>query len=245
MCTVATITAQTLIGSGTGTLTCAAGGCGGYSIISTDTPCTDFSVSTDFSSGERYDNRVLNIGQTYILSYWNNAWFSVAIGGGSDWQMTSKIDLSFRPDGKLNTSPITTTLPIIYKQVNVQHVHVVHMADGDTTDTLRCRWSTATANTNGFNECRSICAPSLPGIPTLIQNNCTLVFTLTTINYYAVALQIEDYYTSSSSTPMSSVPIQFLFYSRPSPGGSCSTAPTIIGMRPNLACIGVPIGELI
>ena len=97
MCTTATISAQTIIGSGTGTLTCAVGGCGGYSTISTDTPCTDFSVSTDFSSGERYDTRVLTLNQIYILSYWNNAWFSLAIGGGSDWQMTGKINLIVRP----------------------------------------------------------------------------------------------------------------------------------------------------
>ena len=235
MCTAATIASQTIIGSGTGSLTCPVGtGCAGYTTLTTDTPCTDFSVSTDFSSGERYDTLSLTINRTYVLSYWNNAWFSLAIGGGSDWQMTGKIDLTIRPDGKLNTSPVTSTLPIIYKQVGIQHVHIVQMADADATDTLKCRWSTASSNNNGYNECRSVCAPSLPPTPTLIPENCTLVFTLTAANYYAVALQIEDFYTSSSSTPMSSVPIQFLFYGRPSPGGSCSTAPSIIGVRPNL-----------
>ncbi|CAF4996724.1 unnamed protein product [Rotaria sp. Silwood1] len=61
-------------------------------------------------------------------------------------------------------------------------------------------------------------------------------------DYYAVALQIEDYYTSTSPTPMSSVPIQFLFYGTIAPLG-CSTPPSIIGVRPNLACIGTPIGR--
>ena len=234
MCDVTMIASQTIIGSGTGSLNCYVGSCLSFSSISTDTPCTDFSPGTDFSSGERYDVQPLNIGQTYVVGFWSTAWFGLAIGGGSDWQMTGKIDLTVRADGKLNTSPVTSTLPIIYKQVSVQHVHIVQMADADATDTLKCRWSTASGNTNSFDECRSVCAPSLPPTPTLIRDNCTLVFTLTTTNYYAVALQIEDFYTSSSTTPMSSVPIQFLFYGRPSPGGSCSTAPSIIGVRPNL-----------
>ena len=142
---------------------------------------------------------------------------------------------------------MTSTLPIIYKEVNVQHVHIVQMADADSTDTLKCRWSTDpyyTANSNNYDECGSVCAPSLPTGYVLMSNNCTLKFTLTTANYYAVALQIEDFYTSSATTPMSSVPIQFLFYGRPNPGGSCSSPPSIIGVRPNLACLGVPIGRL-
>ena len=46
---------------------------------------------------------------------------------------------------------------------------------------------------------------------------------LPSTTYYAVALQIEDYYDSTSTTPMSSVPIQFLFFGRSAPSG-CSTA---------------------
>lgn len=72
-------------------------------------------------------------------------------------------------------------------------------------------------------------------MPVLIGSNCTLVFTLASSQvgqYFAVALQIEDFYASSSTTPMSSVPIQFLFYAVAAPG-SCSVRPTIIGVRPN------------
>ena len=235
MCDSTTISSQTYIGTGTGSLNCPTGtGCGSFGSLTTDIPCTDYSNGTDCSSGERYDTQVLNINQTYTLSFWSSAWFTLAMGGGGDWQMTGRIDLTVRSDGKLNTSPVTSTLPIIYKETNVQHTHIVQMADADTSDTLKCRWSTSSGNINGFDECRSVCAPSLPGSPVLHRNNCTLVFTLTSASYYAVALQIEDFYTSSSSNPMSSVPIQFLFYGRPNPGGSCATAPLIIGVRPNL-----------
>ena len=236
MCTAATIASQTIIGSGTGSLACYVGSCGSFSSISSDVPCTDFSAGTDFSSGERYDIRTLTIGQSYIVGFFGGAWYALAIGGGGNWQATGKINLAVRPDGKINTSPVTSTLPIIYREINVQHVHVVQMADADATDTLRCRWSTdnTPANNNGYDECATVCAPSLPGTPVLYADNCTLVYTLTVANYYAVALQIEDFYTASASVPMSSVPIQFLFYGRPNPGGSCTTAPSIIGVRPNL-----------
>ena len=233
MCNAAMIAAQVLIGAGTGTLNCYVGSCGSLTSINADVYCTDFSVSTDCSSGERYDTRILPIGQSYTVSYYTSSWLLLAIGGAGDIQVTGKINLAIRPDGQLNTSPTSVTLPVIYKQISIQHVHVVQMADADATDTLKCRWSTSSGNTNGYNECGSVCSPSLPTGYTLYTNNCTLVFILTTANYYAVALQIEDYYTSSSSTPMSSVPIQFLFYGRSSPGG-CSTPPSIIGNRPNL-----------
>ena len=242
MCTPASIASQTLIGSSTGFLKCYPTPCTSFTQIVSDVPCTDFSAGTDFSSGERYDTRLLNLSRTYVVGFDGSAWFSLAMGGGGDWQMTGKIGLAVRPDGIINTSPVTSTLPIIYKQINIQHVHIVQMSDADSTDTLRCRWSTTATNFNNYDECGTVCAPSLPAGYSLFGNNCTLVFTLTTTSYYAVALQIEDFYTSSATTPMSSVPIQFLFYGRPGLGSACSTPPTIIGVRPNLACIGTPIG---
>ena len=233
-CTTATIASQAVIGSGTGWLRCYAGSCGSFTSISSDVACTDLSIGTDFSSGERFDLQTLTLGQSYTVGYYGFAWYALAIGGSGAWQVTGKIDLTVRPDGIINTSPVTSTLPIIYRQINVQHVHIVQMADADSTDTLRCRWSTdnSPSNTNSYDECGSVCAPSLPTY-TLHSDNCTLVFTLTSTTYYAVALQIEDYYNSTSTIPMSSVPIQFLFYGRSAPSG-CSTPPSIIGVRPNL-----------
>ena len=110
------------------------------------------------------------------------------------------------------------------------------MSDNDGTDILKCRWSNSNSGTN-YNrrdECEDACL-ALNGFSTLYEENCTLVFTLPNTRigwYYVVALQIEDYFSSSYTTPMSSVPIQFLFYAY-SPSGSCSTRPQIIGERPN------------
>ncbi len=238
MCTDTMISSQGYIGTNTGSLSCFTGGsCGSFPSISADVICTDYSVNKVYSMGEHYDTFTLPLGGTFIIGFFSNAWLQLAIGGSGNWQVTNKIQLTVRPDGVINTSPVTTTLPVIYQTINVQHVHVVQMADADSTDTLRCRWSTdnTPTNFNNYDECGSVCAPSLPS-STLFYDNCTLVFTINTTDYYAVALQIEDFYTSTSPTPMSSVPIQFLFYGVVPPTG-CSTAPSIIGVRPNLGLI--------
>ena len=234
VCAASTVSGGGLIGSGTGSLTCFTGTCANFSSVTADVYCTDYSASTDYSLGERYTTYTLLLNRTFVIGYTSSAWLALAIKGGGTWTVTGKIDLTVRPDRILNTSPVTSTLPVIYRTINVQHVHVIQMSDADSTDTLRCRWSTGTAasNTNNYDECGSVCSPTLPTF-SLNQNNCTLTYSLNKTDYFAVALQIEDYYTSSSTTPMSSVPIQFLFYGITPPTG-CSTAPSIIGVRPNL-----------
>ena len=238
VCTNATIVALGVIASG-GTLQCYAGGsCGSFPSVSANVYCTDFSANTDYSLGERYDRYNLSLNTQYIIAFQGGAWLALQIGGNGNWQVTGKIDLTVRPDGIINTSPVTSTLPVIYRTINVQHVHIVQMSDADSTDTLRCRWATngTVTNPNNYNECGSVCSPSLPSF-TLFPDNCTLVYTLLAAqNYSSVALQIEDFYNSTTTTPMSTVPIQFLFYGVVTPTG-CSTPPQIIGARPNLGMI--------
>ena len=235
-CNDTSIATGKVVGSNTGVCTCFTGSkCSNFSNIAADVYCTDFSTSTDYSLGERFTKYSLLLNQTYIIGFTSGDWLALAIKGGSTWIVTGKIDLNIRPDGILNTSPVTSTLPVIYRAINVEHVHVIQMSDADSTDTLRCRWSTnnSLANTNTYDECGSVCSPTLPDF-SLHQDNCTLTYTLNKTNsYYAVALQIEDFYNLTITTPMSSVPIQFLFYGITPPTG-CSTPPSITGVRPNL-----------
>ena len=235
-CDAIRISNGSLIGSGTGTLACYAGGnCTSFTNVPADVVCTDFSEATNYSLGERYSTHTLPLNRRYTISFANGDWLQLALKGNGVWRVTNTIDLTIRPDGILNTSPVTSTLPVIYRKVNVQHVHIIQMSDADYTDTLQCRWANnnVTSNFNKYDECGSVCSPTLPTF-TLFSNNCTLVYTINvTGGYYAVALQIEDFYNSTTLTPMSSVPIQFLFYGI-NTTGSCTTPPTIIGVRPNL-----------
>ena len=116
----------------------------------------------------------------------------------------------------------------------------------------------------GVNECGNACPPT--GLPssTVLHNNCTLTLTATSSGkWYAISvqvshlrsivsytliyeykrsllssfLQVEDFLNSSSTTPMSSVPIQFLVYVLPTP--SCTLLPVI---QPLSECLEVEVG---
>lgn len=231
-CTPAIILAQGLIGDNSN-VPCYTGTCTGWVVLNTQTACTDFSALLDVSSGEKADLRTITIGNSFSIGFVSGNWFAtLVVGPNSAWNVITRINAVVRPDGRLNSSPVATTLPIIYKAIGVTHVHVVQMSDFDGTDVLRCRWSIGTtANFNSYNECGGVCS-GIPGA-VLFQNNCTLRFSLVTATWYAaVALQIEDYYDTAAVTPMSSVGLQFLFYGYAIPGG-CSAQPVIIGVRPN------------
>ncbi|UJR08422.1 hypothetical protein I4U23_012692 [Adineta vaga] len=223
---------------------CASGNCGLWiNNMYTDTYCTDFNVDLDVSSGEKYEIRTYPLNISFSIIYQSCCWFAaLTTGANGGWNVVNHINTIVRPDGYVNTSPVAVTIPIIYKEINIQHVHVVQMSDFDSDDILKCRWSSGgTSTINGFDECFDVCLGLSSA--SLINENCTLVFTLTVASFYsAVALQIEDFYNSAATVPMSSVPLQFLFYGYANPGG-CSTPSAIIGNRPNRACIGTPIGS--
>ena len=49
---------------------------------------------------------------------------------------------------------------------------------------------------------------------------------------YAVALQVEDFISSTATTPLSSVPVQFVVRVRSFPSSSCSSKPELVGDTP-------------
>lgn len=215
------------------TIYCYTGDCYAYSsYIYTGLYCTDYSVAKDVSSGEIYYTYTFPLNVNLSIGYRSGNWFAdLSVGANGWWSIINRINTFLRPDGLINNSPLAITLPVIYKPINIQHVHVVQVSDLDS-DILKCRWSTLSpSNFNGYDECYDVCN-GVPGA-TLIKENCTFVFTLATAAiYYAVAIQIEDYYNASYNIPMSSVPLQFLFYGYIEPSG-CKTPPAIIGNRPN------------
>ncbi|UJR18699.1 hypothetical protein I4U23_005606 [Adineta vaga] len=246
-CSDATIAAQTPKIGDASTLACVSGTCGAHwTGMTVLTSCTDFDVDLDVASGEYYQIFTIPLNISFSIAFASSAWFSnMIVGGGGSWAIVSRIRTIIRSDGYLNTSPVPFSVPIIYKEVGIQHVHVVQMFDLDRTDILKCRWSIgSTANINGYDECGGVCN-GIPGA-ILIGENCTIVFTLTSANLYAaVALQIEDFYNAAAvtaNTPMSSVPVQFLFYGYTAPA-ACSTPPVIINNQQNQTCIGIAPGD--
>ncbi|CAF0820992.1 unnamed protein product [Adineta steineri] len=221
------------------------GSYGSWTPMNTAINCTDYSAALVVSSGEHYETQTFPLNIAFSIGFVSGNWFANLVVGGNNqgWSVVSQVNTAIRPDGYINSSPIAVSLPIVYKEIGITQVHVIQMSDFDGTDTLRCRWATASSNINNYDECSGVCN-GIPLATNLIQDNCTLVFSLANAGQYAAAaLQIEDYYSSSSTTPMSSVPIQFLFYGYAAPTGSCTTPPAIIGNRPNRACIGTPIGS--
>ena len=74
-------------------------------------------------------------------------------------------------------------------------------------DNVRCRWS------NSSLECGGVCFPvTIPSSANLFSN-CILNITGTSLtDWYAGSVQVEDYYSSSSTVALSSTPVQFLIY---------------------------------
>ena len=73
---------------------------------------------------------------------------------------------------------------------------------------------------------------------------CSLTYNgLGSVGLYAVAIQIEDFITSSSNTPMSSVPLQFIVELFSSSQSCFGSRPVLVGETPqDGSCIPVPFG---
>ena len=234
ICNSAHVLGQGFIGA-TGNLQCFVGSsCGSFNSTPVDGYCTDYSNALDWSSSERMDIQNLSIGVELVIGFSDFSFSILAISGNGIWFLMNRIDLSLRPDGKINTSPTSVILPVIRRRINVTHTLSIPMYDDDRTDILRCRWSTngTLNNTNGVDECASVCDPTLPLGYTLFTDNCTLIFSIDSLSHYGITLQIEDYFNSTTTKPMSSTPVQFLIYGVSSPIG-CSIKSSIMGSRPN------------
>ena len=135
--------------------------------------------------------------------------------------------------GIINSTPRAITSPVLRVKEGCNHTIAIPVTDPDN-DIIRCRWAVG-------SECADICN-SIPGA-VLDQDSCTITYKATKgTGYKAVALMIEDF-TIGSSSPLSSVALQFLVYvfSSTQP---CSSSPAFI--PPTIqedACIAIPPGE--
>ncbi|XP_048727710.2 uncharacterized protein LOC125645867 [Ostrea edulis] len=191
--------------------------------------CTDYSISEDWTTYEGEFNISLPSSTTsYVIGYTSCCWIdTLQVNPSTHWMIATRIDLAYRQDiGRINTSPVTAMQPIVRLQRGCSHSIRIPVADDDG-DIVRCRWG----RSSPFDECSGICN-SFPAA-VLHETTCTLDYSSTsnTPGYYGVAIQIEDFSSISSSTPLSSIPLQFLVEIFDS-SIACASAPSFISPTP-------------
>ncbi|CAF2746760.1 unnamed protein product [Rotaria sp. Silwood2] len=222
-------------GSG-GTLTCSPSCPTGFGSVSATPYCTDVSSLNGIAVGQRSDIVLIPQGSDFSAIYASSAWGAIATGGGS-WSISSHIKLMTRSDnGMFNNAPVATVMSPINIEQNKKTLITISVSDADG-DIVRCRWATAS---NGIDECGSICPPSSLPANTVIYSNCSIEITGTTAgSRYALAIMAEDFINSASTTPLSSVPVQFIVkFITPPP---CSIPPEIL--LTGASCTPIKVNE--
>ncbi|CAF4236569.1 unnamed protein product, partial [Rotaria sordida] len=92
----------------------------------TSTDC-DTNLLVRSWAGERYDTLTLPLTTSITIGYTGSAWFGPYLypAAGGTWAVMSRINLAVRPDGYINSSPVTNTLPVLFKPVGQQLIHIV------------------------------------------------------------------------------------------------------------------------
>ncbi|CAF1039384.1 unnamed protein product [Rotaria sordida] len=213
---------------------------GGYSSnpINILTDCTSYSTSLGVLTSQRSVNITLNEGTYFWIAYQGASWRALANAATSflpGWSIVSLINLQRRPDGLINTPPVSQVASPQYVIFNRTATIKIPVTDVDVGDDIRCRWSSKNS-AYGVDECDDVCT-SASTISLANLSGCTLTFTATTSNvWYAIALQVEDFINTTSTNPMSSVAIQFLIYVLATP--TCTQAPVIL---PLTSCLEIQV----
>ena len=151
---------------------CGAGSIGYPSNISVIPICTGFSAPVGTTIGQRSDIVYLASGDDFTVAFELAAWRPLATVTGGNWSLATHIDVRPRSDnGLYNSAPVATVMSPIYVPSNKTIAIHVPVADADG-DTLRCRWAN---NSNGVEECGSVCPPGSLPPNTVIYPNCTII----------------------------------------------------------------------
>ena len=226
-CDQSIVDSGALIGSGD--LECQHG-CSG-TISSMAYRCTDFSTEEDWSFGEHHFTHVFNGGPFITVGFTGGDWLSPF---DAEWNISTTFSTTRRNDtGRINSTPRAITAPVLRLQAGCNHIIRIPVYDPEN-DVVRCRWAEGT-------ECAGICG-GFPGAE-LDSESCSITYHANQgEGHRAAAIMIEDYLPGSTS-PMSSVGLQFLvlvFNSR----RRCSVAPEFI--PPTFmhgSCVAIPSGE--
>jgi hypothetical protein len=192
-----------------GTIACRMG-CGTAwsptSIGGVDFVATALSIPEDWIQGEKTWNADLPKVAVYRASYAVCCWIRLSFGGAPRAEISVMLDTRNRPDGKINTAPVSSIAALVKLRRGTTAQLTIPWSDADA-DTVRCRQTIATQN-----ECGGLCG--LPPGVTLDGNTCTLTFStaLMSTGWFGISAILEDFITPASTDPMSGVVVQFLAF---------------------------------
>ena len=229
-CDSSTIASGTLIGDYSANSLSCYSGCSG-TVGSLRFKCTDFSISEDWSYGGNTIYYTFPASTTITIRFSDCCW----VAGFSSWNLGTTFSTIPRSDTNvINSTPRAITSPVVDLQEGCTHTIAIPVTDPDDDD-IRCRWAVG-------SECSGACN----GIPGAILDSSTCIISYIAnqgTGYKAVALAIEDFMTPSSSTPLSTVNLQFLVNVFSS-SQSCAASPVFIS--PTLGqgvCVAIAPGD--
>lgn len=201
-------------------------------------PCTGYNTIERYVSGEGRLRINVPVNRTFRAVFTSAAWFGLVTGGGT-WSVATEIRTIRRANGRFNQAPIVTMLPVMRLRALVSYQIKINVADNDF-DRYQCFWS------NSSQECGGVCrsALALPTTTFLNHTSCVLFFRPVNVGFYAMAFTIMDFENQTSTTPLSRVPIQFIFNVWTT-NISCNLPPLYIGDAPADECIFVEPGQFL
>ncbi|XP_052815878.1 uncharacterized protein LOC128242673 isoform X2 [Mya arenaria] len=207
--------------------------------------CTDFSISEDWTSGiGTIVKRFFPLPHgDFVFGFTGSAWINtLSLASGGDWSLLVTANLQPRADTrKINNSPKANISPIVRLQRGCNHTITIPVSDVDG-DIVKCRRALGSRRNTGHNECASICS-AISNL-WLDNNNCVLSYMATTSGWYAVALQVEDFANANASSPLSSIPVQFLINVYDSQSNSCHKPVQLVSPTfPDRSCLAVEHGQ--
>ncbi|CAF3413857.1 unnamed protein product [Rotaria socialis] len=216
-----------------------------FTAISSTLYCTDFSTAFDVSTGSYYSKQNLALNSVIDIASRGASWSSEILMNA--WSLVSHMDLT-PISGKINSSPVSGSLPIIQFFVNELRVIQILASDWDSDQVVRCRWSYQSST----DECGSACF-DLPNA-SLSPIDCAVTWTgvlrsadvANGLNQstYVVSVTVEDFVNASSTTPLSSVPHQLLVQVSYQSVNACASRPSIGSfLLRNQACFAWSVGS--
>ncbi|CAF1028051.1 unnamed protein product [Didymodactylos carnosus] len=183
--------------------------------------CTGKSSVLGLSYSQRTDTVNLNSNDLFTASFKSNTGSFYRLLNGlsststsAQWILSMVIDLQWLTNkGRINTPPVAMIVTPVAILVGIATQIQIPVGDVDSDQDVRCRWSV------GTEECADVCFATYIPPGTILSTDCALTITGLVINdWYAAAIQVEDFQDNTTTVALSSVPVQFLIrvYATPS-----------------------------